>query len=540
LYGQDFSLANVLMDNSQIPAMVGQDSASVFSVAQSAITLIAPSPAELVERLPSPPNASDSIAIFTDVRQVSQCSTCPLQSLMSETALEERILALYGPEASNQVQAEQISSFSFADLQAFLDAGPHPIPLPTIPITPSATLEPEVTPLAEDVTEEEPGPTPELPAAYLVQEALEDVDWIIFAMIDSTQTSALNNFLAQRQDIVRNTRVIVLAYNAPYYLDTTEISKLTAYFGVYSKAEAFIDASVRALFQELPANGRSPVNIEGISYDLFRQTQPDPAQVIALFIIRDGQVQSPPSEEPLEASIGDTLRLQTGVIYDHNGNPVPDGTPVQFIQSDRIQGLVNIIAEVPTTAGIAQLDYVLEARTGPGQFRITAMSGEARASQEVDIFIEGEAQVAIITPTAMPTATPTLTPTATSTATPTSTATATPTPIPEPLPLVPEEPGIRIKLSDFEMLIAVMAGLLLTSSLGLVMSRQRQADLEQQIGWALWGVVGSLILYIYYALGLPGTAPLIELRSWAGLITTLIGGLLGLVIYQIRQHSLQF
>jgi hypothetical protein len=90
------------------------------------------------------------------------------------------------------------------------------------------------------------------------------------------------------------------------------------------------------------------------------------------------------------------------------------------------------------------------------------------------------------------------------------------------------------------MLIAVMAGLLLTSSLGLVMSRQRQADLEQQIGWALWGVVGSLILYIYYALGLPGTAPLIELRSWAGLITTLIGGLLGLVIYQIRQRSLQF
>ena len=290
-------------------------------------------------------------------------------------------------------------------MQDFLDAGTDPILLPTPSITGTLTAEANITPTFEDddaTVTAVPTPTP--PPGYLVQEALRQTNWIIFAMLDGTPNSqALKNFLSQRPDIVRNTRVLAFAYNTPYQLDTTDISKLTAYFGVYSKTAPFIDASVRALFQESPLNGASPVDIAGIGYQLFSQTQPDPGQVIELYIDDNGNIQSPPSEAPLEQAIGDTLRLQTGIIRDRNGNPVPDGTLVQFIQEDRIQRFISIIAERPTVSGMAQLDYVLEARTGPGQFRITAVSGEATGSQQVDIAIEGSAQVAIIIPT--PTAT---------------------------------------------------------------------------------------------------------------------------------------
>lgn len=535
LYGDDFSFGNVLVDAEAAPAAVGRGNEAVFQVAQNAITLIAPSPGELTERLASPPGASDSIVIFTDVREVRQCSDCPPQPLIDQMALEERILALYGPGASGQVQPDLVRSFSFDDLHTFLDAGAEIGP-PTEPIT--ATVTPAETPTPAD--ESGPSPTPTLPPAFFIQERLRDVDWIIFAMLDGDEeTQALNDFLALRPDIVRNARVIVFAYNAPYYLDTTEISKLTAYYGVYSKVDAFIDASVRALFQELPLSGASPVDIEGISYNLFIQTQPDPGQIIELYVANtEGEILEPPSQEPVSARVGDTLRLQTGVIRDRNGHLVPDGTLVQFVQHDRIQGLTNIITTVPTKDGVAQHDYVLEARTG--QFRIRAEAGEATISQEADISVgaatEGEAQVAIISPTptltatATPTTTPTSTPTATITATPTATAVAD-LPIPPP-----DDTAVRITMPQIQMLAALTVGLMATAGAGLLFSRRRQASLEHRVGWLLWGLVGALLLYNYFAFELPGATTLATLGGWAGLLTTLTGGVLGLVAYQIRQR----
>ncbi|HEX6385175.1 MAG TPA: glycoside hydrolase family 3 N-terminal domain-containing protein [Anaerolineae bacterium] len=536
LYGEDFSPGNVLVDAEAVPAVVGNSSAAVFEVAQSAVTLIAPSPSELTERLTSPPGANDSILIFTNVREVQQCSYCPPQPLIGATALEERILALYGPGASGQVQPDLIRSFSFDDLRTFLDAESEIAP-PEEPLT--ATI----TPQQESTSEDEPGPTPTASAAYFIQERLRDVDWIIFATLDANdRTQALNDFLALRPDIVRSARVIVFAYNAPYYLDTTEISKLTAYYALYSKVDPFIDASVRALFQELPVSGAPPVDIEGISYELFTQTQPDPGQIIELYVANtEGEILAPPSQEPVSAMVGDTLRLQTGVIRDRNGHAVPDGTLVQFIQHDRIQGLTNIITTVPTKDGVAQHDYVLEARTG--QFRITAESGEAKISQEIDISVgaasEGEAQVAIISPTPTPTETPTptATPTSTPTSTATSTATATATPASGEAFVEPfDDTAVRITLPEIQMLATFAVGLVAVTSVGLAFSRREGASLEHQVGWLLWGVVGALLVYNYFAFDLPGAAALAALGAWAGLVTTLTGGALGLVAYRIRQR----
>jgi beta-N-acetylhexosaminidase len=536
LYQQDFSPDNVLVDLGSIASQVGHDNDQMFDLARAAVTLISPSPAELIERLANPPAPGERMVIFTDVQEVRQCNLCAPRPLIGENDLEARILSLYGPAASAQVQVGQIDSFSLAELQEFLDAGPGATSPPPTLITPALTPDPGA-PVLEGAAAT-PNPTATPPPAYAVQQALAVADWIIFATLgDSEGTRTLSQLLAQRPDVVNTRRAIVFAYNAPYYLDSTQISKLTAYYGVYSTGEPFIDASVRALFQESLVSGASPVDIAGINYDLFQRTQPNASQVIELNIVSDGEVQAPPSEAPLQASVGDTLRLQAGVILDNNGHPVPDGTLVQFIQLDRIQGLVSIIAEVPTAGGVAQLDYVLEARTSAGQFRITAKSGSAVVSQEVDISIADQAQVIIITPTPLPTATPTETPTATATSTATPTATSAPTPTATPLPPAVEEPSVRIELSKLQRLIGMAAGLLATCFFGLTLAERSRLDLSLRVRWLLWGGIGALAAYNYLLLRLPGSDRVPEMGAWAGLMATLFGGLVGLFLFRTRRWA---
>ncbi len=533
LYNGNFNKENVLVNPEDITVNTAESQGAVFDLAQEAITLISPFQNGLTQVLP--PNAGDNIVIFTDVRQTQQCSECPLEALLNQDALQNRMLALYGPEASDQVRPNQLSSYSFEDLEEYLQNAPIFPPTETI----SGTVTPE--PNGTEPGAPTPAPTPTTSPAFFAQQSLEVADWIIFAMLNPDENVAasnvVNEFLARRPEIARDARIIVFAYNAPYYLDTTEISRLTAYFGVYSRTDRFVDASVRALFQEATLQGRPPVNVPGISYDLFEITKPDPAQVIELFIVDEGQPQSPPSQAPLEVVPGATLRLQTGVIRDHNGNIVPDGTLVQFIQQDRIQNFFNVIAERPTFGGIANLDYLLEARTG--NFRITAASGDATASQEINIVIGENAVVSINTPTPGPTPLPTMTATPTPTETPTPTPTETPSPTPThtptPTPDEPpdEEPPERPLAHELQMVLGITAGLLFTGGTGYFISRNGgRTGLDQTLRWVLWALAGGLLAYNYYALNLPGAGFIDSLNAWAGFVVTLIGGAVGLVIYR--------
>ena len=59
--------------------------------------------------------------------------------------------------------------------------------------------------------------------------------------------------------------------------------------------------------------------------------------------------------------------------------------------------------------------------------------------------------------------------------------------------------------------------------------------LEQQIGWPLWAIVAGLLTYIYFKLGLPGTTALGEMEMWRGFLITLVGGLVGAILYWLRQ-----
>ncbi|HZD09985.1 MAG TPA: glycoside hydrolase family 3 N-terminal domain-containing protein [Candidatus Binatia bacterium] len=527
IYGGDFSVGNVLVDPQNIAGSLRQSQASLLGLAQAAVTLIAPSQEELQERLPRPPGPEDQIVVFTDVRQWRQCSECAPESYIGQDSLQDRILALYGPSGSAQISPQQIISFSFADLDEFLQAGPGPIPPPTPDAANVATTEPEGA-----ADQAQPTPTVDYSPEFQVQSALQNAEWVIFATLDTSaewpQSSVLKRFLAQRPDIVRNTRTVVFAYNAPYYLDTTEVSKLTAYYGIYSKIDAFIDTSVRTLFQEQPAPGAPPVDIRATDYELFDVTQPAANQVIDLFVVRSGSLESPPSEEPLELVVGDTLRLRTGVIVDHNGNPVPDGTPVQFVQQDRLQGFISVIGERPTIGGVAELDYVLEARTG--QFRITANAGSATSSQQLDIAIGENVRVVVVTLTPAPTTTVTNTPEPTLTPQPTSTVrpTAAPTAIPEESTPPPLSPNL---LDNALMMLGVISGIFFTNILGFLLVRASGPwNRIRFVRVAGWGLVLGLAAYNYYALQLPGASVLQPLGSWAAPLTTSLGGLLGISI----------
>jgi hypothetical protein len=183
---------------------------------------------------------------------------------------------------------------------------------------------------------------------------------------------------------------------------------------------------------------------------------------------------------------------------------------------------------------VAQLDYVLDASMGSGQFRITAESGAATLSQEVDISIEENAQLAIIIPTAAPTLTATPSPTPTVTPVPTSTSPPQPTTVVTPEASGPNsEGGWLIGMSELRSLLGVFTGLLAIGFLGYYVNRRlRTTSLVQQLGRLLWGIIGGLLLYNYYALGMPGASLFSGLGSLAGLLLILVGGVGGLFLYR--------
>jgi hypothetical protein len=224
--------------------------------------------------------------------------------------------------------------------------------------------------------------------------------------------------------------------------------------------------------------------------------------------------------------VGDTLHLVTGEIVDHNGNPVPDGTPVQFLQTDRLEGFTSFISQQPTEGGVARLDYVLEAQTG--LFRITAVAGAATNSQQVDIIIGENVRIVVVTltPAPTPTETPTVAPTATLTPSPVPTATATATPTP-----LPPEPGLSISLTTLSHLLGFFVGLALTGVASIVIGhRSRLSGPSAFLRLLLWGLLGGLVLYNYYMLQLPGSNWLAALGNWAGLVVTAAGGVIVLLV----------
>jgi beta-N-acetylhexosaminidase len=396
------------VDGGRDPEAAESGMATADEIARRATTVLLPSESSL----PRPPRRDEEILILAEERQVDECSDpipeCDPRPLLPPRAVEETLLRLYGPEGTGLVTPEHVRTRTYAQLKRFL--------------TSAGGQEEEMRAL------------------------LQGADWIVFAMLDPDpqypDSDALQLFLAQNAQLIYDARVVVLAYTAPYYLDATEISKLTAYSVFYSVAQPSIEASVRTLFGEVRPQGRSPVSVEGTYYDLNLQLSPDPAQEIAL---EWAQPAAPQGEVPL------LVRVRTGPILDRNGNPVPDGTLVRFVARDGESGQILDTAtgltatgvltggvptgDVPTDAAVAEAELSIDR---PGQVVIVASSGDAGEGQPLTFVARARPTPTPPppTPTGEPRPTATIAPTASPgpTATPTTQPTATVAPTPTPPP----------------------------------------------------------------------------------------------------------
>lgn len=409
-----------LEDSEESPLRTAQP--EIARIAQESTTLIFPSLGDLADRLPGPPLPDENILIFTDAHEIQDCPDCQPRPLIPPNALEDALLQRYGPDASGQLTPSRITSLTFQDLNLYLDTIMQE-PAPRGNVEPVEGVQVTVTPT----------PQPDVSAA------IRESDWIIFmtervAPNERPHSAALKRFLREGGDSVRSQRLVVFAMGAPYYLDATEISKLTAYFAFYTPSPTFIESAGRLLFREFAPTGAPPVTVPGINYDLISQLEPDPNQIIQVGLAEffEGESTEPPPT--LDLQLGDTITLRTGVIVDHNGHRVPDGTPVTFILEYPNEGVELPRQETTTRDGVAETTVVLERE---GQLAVQVMAGAARQSTTLLLTIEGEepAEIATVVPPSTETATPAPTPTQTATPTPTDTPAPTPTITPTPTPM---------------------------------------------------------------------------------------------------------
>jgi beta-N-acetylhexosaminidase len=322
----------------------------------------------------------------------------------------------------------------------------------------------------------------------------------------------VSDFLAQRPDIVRNRRVVVFAFDAPYYLDTTDLSKLTAFYALYSRTPDFVTVAARLLFRDFTPNGAPPVSITANGYDLISVTRPDPDNLIELFWQK-----ATPSDEPVTTlQLGDAITLTTGTLLDHNGHQVPDQTPVLFRVFYAEEGLPDLFT-VPTMDGVASMVLQLER---VGRLDITASSEPALLSGLLSIPVQEDPfSVTEVVPTPMPTNT--AVPTATDVP---PTATLMPTPTPTEV-IVPEEDDRLVDLRGFFVMCLGLAAALVG---GYRLGNNHEAQTRQGVRVALAGAIGLLLAYNYIALGLPGSAVAYgALGALAAPFWAIVGGAVG-------------
>ena len=78
--------------------------------------------------------------------------------------------------------------------------------------------------------------------------------WVVFLYLhpdsERPEPQVLVRFLSEMPDLIQDKKTVVFSFNAPYYLDATNISQVTAYYGLYSKQPQFLEIAARLLFQE--------------------------------------------------------------------------------------------------------------------------------------------------------------------------------------------------------------------------------------------------------------------------------------------------
>ncbi len=445
----EFNIENIIPDIENLEN-VGINQQINFDIASNSVVLMSPDLVELGAILPEPPQRDERILFFTDTISARQCTECPSQSIFGVSTFEEAVLRLYGPGAGEQVTPSRMSSYTFADLNRYL-------------------VEPQ--------------------QSSVLDSDLRNAEWIIFSFIktnfENQDSMALQRFLADRPDLINNKKVIAFGFNAPYYLDATDISKLTAYYVLFSKTSEFIDTAARLLFKEISAEGVLPVSVPGIGYDLISRTAPNPNQIISI-IMKTPEKILPGTGDPSreftsipQVNLGETISLETGVIVDYNNNPVPDGTIVRFLFNYIEKGSNIQQVEAITQKGIAMVSYRVQ---NTGLMEIRAVSDPAYNSEVIQIEIpvpEGaEATIVVLS-----------TPEMTETPSPTLTATVTPT---EPVVEINDNPTVLPRFSDWIAMVLIIT----TMSFGVFFFSKKRIPIRWSTRWAILAFIGGLLAYI--------------------------------------------
>ena len=318
LYPQ-LKLDQVVVDAKHATSVAGGGTDEMRALAEDALTLIQPQTvAELRERLPRGPVTPDKVVI------VECWDDCYPYRVKAKLDLQNRLLALYGPAGKARLRPEDVTTIRFGELDAWLSAPTDPANAPT-------------------------------------GKSLNEASWVILGLTEyngTGHTGAAKRFLATTPIDLRNKNLIGISYNVPYHLDSTEVSKLAAYFIVYNKTSAAIDAGFRALFGDIAPKGHPPVNVGGIFYSVAEAVQANPSQTLALSVFGQNA-----------ANVADaaTVALVTGPLVDRNGNPVPDGTLITFSLAET--GGVTSTNTAATSDGFAGVQMNL---SGGGSYSASA------------------------------------------------------------------------------------------------------------------------------------------------------------------------
>ena len=466
---------------------LGNSQQVMSDVARNAATLVSPDPKELSTLLPAPPGQSDRIVFLTDTSTAQQCNTCQPQDVFAVDAMQKNVVRLYGQSGSAQILINRLSSFSLTELGLMLNGVNTDTPAATATVIKS------------------------------LEDSLTRATWVVISLADvnGNQLALLRRFFAERPSLLRNKNVILFSFTAPYYLDATDISKLTAYYVLYSKQPAFVDVAARLLFQQVPLQGASPVSIPAVGYDLITETSPDPSQVISLALDKKEETITPEVATPTAAPtqvpqyrIGDTIALRAGPILDHNHHIVPDGTVAHFTMSTRADsGAILRQVDATTVSGFARASFVIDK---PGSVEISVTSEPALVSEvlQFEASNEGGVVVTVVVPVTATTPEPVL---------------PTPTAVVIVNDLVSIEGYPRIGM----WLLTLLA---LFGSAGLTFwAVSKIISTRWGLRWALCIFFGGLLGYNYLALGFPGAANWIAADAGAigVLVLTFSGEVLG-------------
>ena len=279
----EMAIDSVRVDPAVASAVAGTGAEQMRALNEAALTLIQPATVDALRaRMPRGPDGSDHVLI------VECWEDCYPYRVMAQSDMEAHMLRLYGPEGAGRLDEDNVATISFADLDEWLAA-------------------------------------PDAPANEATRIDVERATWIIFSLAEYNPSArptsgAVKRFLDSAPLDVRNKNLIGVAFNAPYHLDSTEISKLAAYFAVYNKTDFAIETAFRAIYGDVAPAGHSPVSIGGAFYDVDEQTRIRPDQQITLAVF---------GAESNEVKPG-AIAIVTSEVRDLNGSLLGDGAPARF------------------------------------------------------------------------------------------------------------------------------------------------------------------------------------------------------------------